>query len=99
MYWNYLGNLPLCRESGASLEGGGGGTPPISANVGHTTSDSANVGLKKVQEIQMLMISNFNLEVRACSYGQKLSRFPRKHFDRSNNVVLFIWRNVFPLTG
>ena len=25
--------------------------------------------------------------LRACSYGQKLSRFPRKHFDRSNNVV------------
>ena len=27
---------------------------------------------------------------RACSYGQKLSRFPRKHFDRANSVVLFI---------
>ena len=38
------------------------------------------------------------LYLRACSYGQKLSRLPRKHFDRSNNVVLFIWRNVFPLT-
>ena len=22
-----------------------------------------------------------------------------KHFDRSNDVVLFNWRNVFPLTG
>ena len=30
---------------------------------------------------------------------QKLSPFPRKHFDRSNNVVLFIWRNVFRLPG
>ena len=55
---------------GASLEGGGvwgDGTPPFtmdSANVGHTTSDSANVGLKKFQEIQLFMISNFNLEVR-----------------------------------
>ena len=41
-----------------------GGTPFTmdSANVGHTTSDLANVGLKKVQEIQMFMISNFNLE-------------------------------------
>ena len=29
----------------------------------------------------------------------KLSRLPRKHFDRSNNFVLFIWGNVFPLTG
>ena len=38
-------------------------------------------------------------KLRACSYGQKLSRFPRKHFDRSNNIVLFMWRNVFPLCG
>ena len=48
-------------------------------------------------------INNYYIDchriLRACSYGQKLSRFPRKHFDRSNNVVLFIWRNVFPLTG
>ena len=36
---------------------------------------------------------------RACSYGQKLSRLARKHFDESNNFVLFIWRNVIPLTG
>ena len=32
--------------------------------------------------------------LRACSYGQKLSRFPRKISDRSNNVALFIWRKV-----
>ena len=37
------------------------------------------------------------LLIRACSYGQKLSLLPRKHCDRSNNV-LFIGRNVFPLT-
>ena len=24
--------------------------------------------------------------LRACSYGQKLSRFPRKHFDMSNKL-------------
>ena len=55
---------------GASLEGGGcggGGTPPIYHGLGRCwsyTSDSANVGLKKFQEIQLFMISNFNLEVR-----------------------------------
>ena len=38
-----------------------------------------------------------NCFLRVCSYGQKLC--PRKHFDRSKNVVLFMWRNVFPLTG
>ena len=27
-----------------------------------------------------------HLSFRACSYEQKLSRLPRKHFDRSNNV-------------
>ena len=37
--------------------------------------------------------------LRACLYGKKLSLFPRKHFDRSNKVVLFIWRKFFPLTG
>ena len=54
--------------AGASLQGGCGGVPPPplftmdSANVGLSTSDSASVGLKKVQVIQMLMISDFNLE-------------------------------------
>ena len=33
----------------------------------------------------------------ARSYGQKLSRLRRKHFDRSINFVLFIWVNVFLL--
>ena len=56
---------------------------------------------KKLQwRKQWKLLSNSSARLlKACSYGQKLSRFPRKHFDRSNNVVLFIWRNVFPLTG
>ena len=35
--------------------------------------------------------------IRACLYGQKLSRLARKHFDKSNNFVLIIWKNVIPL--
>jgi hypothetical protein len=37
--------------------------------------------------------------LRAFSYGEKLSRLARKHFDWPNNFVLFIWRNVILLTG
>ena len=44
----------------------GGGTPPIYHGLGKCWSfhvkDLANVGLTKVQVIQMFMISNFNLE-------------------------------------
>ena len=52
-----------------------------------------------VSPAELLMNREMHTQLRACSYGQKLFRFPRKHLDRSNNVVLFIWRNVFPLTG
>ena len=38
------------------------------------------------------------LRLRACSYGEKLSRLARKHFDLPNNFVLFIW-DEFPLSG
>ena len=35
---------------------------------------------------------------RACSYGQNLSRLPKKHFAKSNNFVRFIWKHfIFPL--
>ena len=27
-------------------------------------------------------------EVRACSYGQKISRLPRKHFDKFTSEIL-----------
>ncbi len=37
--------------------------------------------------------------LRACSYGGKLSRLARKHFDKPNSFALFICRNVIPLTG
>ena len=36
---------------------------------------------------------------KACSYEQKLSRLSRRYFTKSNHYVLFIWRNVIPLTG
>ena len=55
------------------------------------------------QVVTSLQMTNCNKpdinRLRACSYGQKLSRLPRKHFDRSHNFVLFIWGNVFPLAG
>ena len=63
-----------------------------SITVAVISSKSAAIAIKSSEAIG-------DITFRACSYGQKFSRFPRKHFDRLNNVVLFIWRNVFPLTG
>ena len=43
-------------------------------------------------------ISNGGIYITIIRY-QKSFRLPRKHFDKSNNFVLFIWGNVFRLPG
>jgi hypothetical protein len=43
--------------------------------------------------------NNLKTKARACSYGKKLSRLARKHFDYPNNFVLVIRRNVTRLPG
>ena len=56
----------------------------------------------RIFEIRIIVFRSLHIVnikfVRAYSYGKKLSRLARKHFDLPNNFVLFIW-TVFPLSG
>ena len=49
--------------------------------------------------ICLIIVRNIVLSKGLFIWAEVISVPARKHFDRSNNVVLFIWRNVFPLTG
>ena len=60
----------------------------------------------RVQNFSCSTITSGNLSqisaqpaLRACSYGQKLSRLPTKHFDKSNTFILFLWEMFSRLPG